>query len=227
MTYINWKKFDGDNLRDRIEFVLKCASHDVDLYNKKQKWHRRDVLYKYNIKSLWHEIKSGIMHMRLNYSSIKNARLYCLGQMSELIGEYGCLEKAAIPKGELHWHVENETTHAPPSQLRVKEMFDKLSDKYEDVDKDEQPLQYAEHKKSEECDEHPHDNDKLILAQADRHKINNPRSKIYIASNDKKFFSPHKGDSTITDAIYVEFKIRCDTPKNILIIVLRNSVHGA
>ena len=78
---------------------------------------------------------------------------------------------------------------------------------------------------------HSHYPDKLILAQVATCKklVDNPESKdyipnckIYIASNDKKFFSPSKEDRTITDAIYDEFKIICDSPKKIVVAVKKN-----
>ena len=78
--------------------------------------------------------------------------------------------------------------------------------------------------------------------QADTHKtliddpeseIHIPNCKTYIASNDKRFFSPFikregdsdktKEDSTITQFIQKEFDITCNSPEKILDIVLQNS----
>ena len=158
--------------------------------------------------------------MRLNHSSTKNAELNCLAQVSKIIDDDGCLEKTVMPDAELDWHAKNEATHAPYSQLRVKKMFEDLFKKYKNT---KLPPQLAKHKESEKGG-HPHDSDKLILSQAGRMScVLPPKSKIYIASNDTGFFSPHKGDSTITNATYIEFGITCANPKRIRSIVFPNS----
>ena len=107
----------------------------------------------------------------------------------------------------------------------VNECFEELKQK------NKNSKQVVAHVKSEKGG-HSHDPDKRILAQAATYKrlVDDPESKeyipnceIYIASNDTKFFSPHRGDSTITDAItdaiYDEFKITCNSPKEIVDIV--------
>ena len=98
-------------------------------------------------------------------------------------------------------------------------MFEDLFKKYKNT---KLPPQLAKHKKSEKGG-HPHDNDKLILAQTIYITLVYSESKIYIASNDTGFFSPYKGDSTITNAIYIEFGIICANPKRIHSIVFTNS----
>ena len=93
---------------------------------------------------------------------------------------------------------------------------------------DENSEQVAEHKKSEEKNQKKHDPDKLILAQAATYKKSvNSKYKIYIASNDTRFFSPYKGDSTITDAIRDKFGIICGNPKEICDAVFPNSNYVA
>ena len=102
------------------------------------------------------------------------------------------------------------------------------------ITKNKNSKQVIAHKKSKKRG-HSHDHDILILTQAATHKtlVDDPKSeiyilncKIYIASYDKKFFSPYKGDSTITDAIWIKFKIICNTPEKILGIVQQNSKDG-
>ena len=205
VTYINWKEIKQKPLSYRIAFVLRCALKEV------LSGYRGD---------LWPEIEYEIKNLQLNDLSIKNAGLYCFEQMKELIGDDGCLEKAVMPDAELDWHANNETTDTPDSQLRVKRMFEDLFKKYKNT---KLPPQLAKHKESEKGG-HPHDSDKLILSQAGRMScVLPPKSKIYIASNDTGFFSPHKGDSTITNAIYIEFGITCANPKRIRSIVFPNS----
>ena len=106
----------------------------------------------------------------------------------------------------------------------VNECFEEL------IAKNKDSKQVVAHIKSEKGG-HSHKPDKRILAQAATYKrlVDDPESKdhipnceIYIASNDRKFFSPHRGDSTITDAIYDEFKIICDSPKEIVGIVKKS-----
>ncbi|MCY4490904.1 MAG: hypothetical protein OXC46_05495 [Thaumarchaeota archaeon] len=106
----------------------------------------------------------------------------------------------------------------------VNECFDEL------ITKNKNSKQVIAHIKSEKGG-HSHKPDKRILAQASTYKglVDDPESKdyipnceIYIASNDRKFFSPYRGDSTITDAIRTKFKIICDSPKEIVGIVKKS-----
>ena len=156
--------------------------------------------------------------MRLNYSSIEKTKTRCRVQMRKL--KKDLKDDVVMPDAQLEWHAKNEATHASYSQLRVKKMFEDLFAKYKNS---ELPPQLVAPKKSEEYDKHPHDNDKLILAQTTYITSVYSESKIYIASNDKKFFSPYNGDRTITDAICDEFEITCDSPEKILDIVQQNS----
>lgn len=92
----------------------------------------------------------------------------------------------------------------------VCELFDELKTKNKNSN------QVVAHKKSEEKDPKKHDADKLILAQTIYITSVCSESEIYIASNDRKFFSPYKGDSTITNAIRIKFEITCDSPEKIV-----------
>ena len=214
VTYIVRKKNKRKKWRDLIKFVLDCASDDVA-------WHT-GVRVDYCKANLRKKIKDGIKNVQWNWSSINNVETSCSDQMKEL--KEGLEKVDDMPDAQLVWLAENEPTRAPVSQLRVKKMFEELSDKYEDMDKDEQPLQYAKHKESEGNNPRKHDSDKLILSQAGRMSCVLPlKSEIYITSNDTGFFSPHKGDSTITNAIYIEFGITCANPKRIRRIVFPNS----
>ena len=200
VTYINWKIFQRENLRDCIEFVLDGASDHVARYTgvRVDRWEVN-----------WPQIiKDKSKHMRLNYSSIEKTKTRCRVQMRKL--KKDLKDDVVMPDAQLEWHAKNEATHASYSQLRVKKMFEDLFAKYKNS---ELPPQLVAPKKSEEYDKHPHDNDKLILAQTTYITSVYSESKIYIASNDKKFFSPYNGDRTITDAICDEFEITCDSAK--------------
>ncbi|MCY4490877.1 MAG: hypothetical protein OXC46_05355 [Thaumarchaeota archaeon] len=92
------------------------------------------------------------------------------------------------------------------------------------VTKNKNSKQVVAHIKSEKGG-HSHYPDKLILAQGVTCKklVDDPESKdyipnckIYIASNDKKFFSSYNEDGTITNVIRVMFKIICDSPEKIV-----------
>ena len=231
VIYVDWKKFKQKikqenkqkSRRARIEFVLDCASECVPKdeacydYNTSTEY-RFDRLVEYSKEELWNVIKSEIRHVELDYSSTKTAKKYYSLQMGNLLDDL--VRADSIHDAEKSWYANNETAHVSASQLVVKELFENLITKH----KDKPSPQVAKHIESEVKDKHSHDLDKLILSQAVIYKKSvNSKYKIYIASNDTRFFSSYKGDSTITDAIRDKFGIICGNPKEICDTVFPNS----
>ena len=242
---INSKYIDSENenlkdLKDIIRPMLETAMGFVANYTNVKRGKNNGVkLSGTREEELLDVIKSEINNpdtMSNNPSIIAEAVFDLKVKLEEL--KKGLKEPKEIedmPKAQLRWHAKNKTTHAPDSQICVKEKFDKLFVKYKNK---KLPLQLAEHKRSEEKDQNKHDGDKLILAQTIyKRSVDYPNCKIYIASNDMRFFSPFikrdtigkikDKDRTLTQYILDEFKITCDIPEKILKDIEKNSNDNA
>ncbi|MCY4490980.1 MAG: hypothetical protein OXC46_05900 [Thaumarchaeota archaeon] len=142
--YIDSKNEILKDLKDIIRPMLERAADIASHYTNTNREENRMELDSTREEELRDVIKSEINNpdMMSNDLSITDEAVFSLSsKMNEL--KKGLEEINNMPKIQLSWHVENEPTRAPPSQLYVKAKFKELFDKYENT---KLPLQLAEHK---------------------------------------------------------------------------------
>ena len=251
---VQWEKFRNLSNEGRGHLIVRELQHvladGIAEYtnmqrvadNRRNSTVKREPLSGDKEERLWEIIERGIKSNSRwwRYSLPDDMTTYYVSKMSET--ENG-LDQINIPKNQLYYD----------SELHVKEKFEYLIKPHEDIIEkmseilegpeedirekmeelkadyeDELPPQLFEHIKSI-AEKHSHEKDLLILTETVIHKTLESLTRIYIASNDMRFFSPFRqrdlegeikiNDNTLTQYIQNEFEITCDNPQQILEIL--------